>query len=228
MRESPTGFLTGKGAFSTVSLIERAALCVKIYDELKAESIPLDETKTEKLKAAEAFLMKYRIPTNPEDRKPLSDYIKPSTIEAISESSALPDASPLPLFAGVSTTAGRTLRALYDIAAFTKEGDETFDFQEARIAANLCAGLLGQDHHHSFIELVEPYNRLLSVVGIRALEKPEDEDTARMAQSSQFPVVRINEHMMPLFFDPSYKDSLVERAEGLKAKVEKSRGSTPH
>lgn len=215
------GHVTGKSVFWGVDFHARTEIEVAKYDTLSSMVFEkLSQNQQSQLNAAKEFMQRYRIPFNRKERLPVSNYVRPSAIETISTSSALPGSASFPLMAGTSTTTGRTLRALYDMGVFDNQGG-SFNFQDAQIAANLCASMLGQEQHHSFLELVEPYNRLLSIAGIRELNAGRDQQ-AREAQMKQYPVKRINKHMMPHFFHDICKDKVVERAHQTM-----QRGSTP-
>jgi len=204
------GYLTGKGVFHSVSLLERAKIEVARYTtmtNMMPEEATLTKEQQNALNASKNFMIKYRIPLDPTLREDLSHYIKPSTIENIKR--MVSDDKHFDLMAGTSNTTARTLRALHDIGAIDSIDD-------AQVMANLCGAMLVIGGHHTFLEIIEPYNRLLVVLGIKALEK-EDYVMAKQAQTEQFPLININRHMIPYFLHPSYRDNVIEKAKNISA-----------
>ena len=73
---------------------------------------------------------------------------------------------PLPLIASVSFSASRSLITLLHLGAFNQSDAEKFDLKKVQIYANCLMGYYVFCGHHSVVEVMEVWNRVLDYVAI--------------------------------------------------------------
>jgi len=236
-KEAPKeAFVTGRSAFWGVDLAKRLEFRINELDKVIQQQKECQETlnkinpkSDEERKKVESDLEKlnlkyeelhkfvcieFHVPLDKEERKEISTYVKPTFIERIGSTSGLP------VIASSSGTAGRPLIALYHFDFFNK-GNE-FDFDKARILSNCLFGVLVYGGHHTYIELVEPYNRLLDAAAIDYIEKNKGKDASQFI-AKQVPVVQSGEvEDLLLFIHPSIRKSVEERMIKIEKDLEDS------
>lgn len=209
----PTAFISGKSAFGAIDFSLRVKLehqKLKTAEEkiaaiqLELKKDPNNEELKKQLTAAEQT---YNTQLKTVKEKKLSlEESKPTSIERISNSSSPPS----PLIAGVSTSAARTLVALYDLGFFGKETQ--FDFDKEQIMANCLMGFFIYGSHHSMIEALEPHNRLLDAVAITVTEKSKVPDERFLTQYEQHKtaVLDLSKEDYLRAFHPQYREALAD------------------
>lgn len=127
---------------------------------------------------------------------------------------------PLPLIAGLSSSSARLLITLLHLNAFDKN-DKSFDLDKAQIISNCLMGYFVFCGHHSFVEVIEIWNRLLDYTAIYHSDKlPKNIFSVIHSANSQtndfiveqtLPYARIGDYHS--FLHESYANSLVQKME---------------
>lgn len=156
----------------------------------------------------------FHVPLDAKERKAYSHYVNPTFIERIAKT------SDLSVVATSSGTAGRPLIALYHMDFFGKGKD--FDFEKARLFSNCMSAFVVYGGHHTYIESVEPYNRLLDAAGIEYLKKNENADASDFTKN-QIPVVEAGDpEDLLVSIHPNIRGSVEKRMEVIQKDLEKS------
>ena len=179
------------------------------YEQLEQESqsSPSDDLGQKVLAAKQAYDKQQSYIDEQKILPP--NMTKPSTIERLAASSKSSS-----LIAGASASQARTLVALYHLDVLGKGSSFNFD-EERKLGNCVMAGLL-HGGHHSFLEVVEPHNRLLDVVAIDAIER-DDADTVSRCLAEQIPVIDISPKDYATAFHQEYRASILAMAEGEEA-----------
>lgn len=211
-----TGRICGKAVYKTVSTVilnltiasnQKEVGDLKVSDDSKSELIKYKFTEKNKL---DELIHKYKM-LGDRDKIKLDFYsFSPTMIEKIAFRNK---PNPLPLIASVSSTLSRTLITLTHFGVFGPQ--ENFDFSRALIVNNAMVASLVRYGHHSFIEIIEIYNRLLDFIGIAALKNNRVDLASKIDQQ-----YRTQCHYS--FFHATYRDSVWSRAGKILSETETS------
>jgi hypothetical protein len=216
----PDAYISGKSTFTKVDSVRMLELEISKFDQLQSirkellarlEVDNFDENSEERLELVQEkyrdqvkVLRKFSVPLEARHRNLVATYIKPSFIENLAGSSMLP------LIATSSGTEGRALISLYCLDAFGR--DEKFDPNKALLITNCIFSALQYGGHHSYVELVEPYNRLLDAVGIVCVNK----NKKVIFDTYQIPVVEAgNKEQISRFIHERIRDTVIASMERL-------------
>ncbi len=150
-RSNSDAYTSGKSAFVAVSSQRSLALYMEKLSKMDPESKDAKDLQQKIIQFIGQFT------------RSSVDKIKSSTIEKYANKSNLS------LVATTSGTEARTLITLYHLGLFGKQQD--FNPKLARLISNCLFAVLQNSGHHSYIELVEPYNRLLDLVALQVIPK---------------------------------------------------------
>jgi hypothetical protein len=215
-----SAYASGKSTYTKVASLRRLEIEVNKFDQIELmleelltqrNDFGLDDKEEERLRQVnEAYevssniLKEFKVPLKAKDRNSLDTYSRKSLIENLADSSVLP------LIATSSGTEGRALITLYDLGAFGK--DNEFDPNKALLITNCIFSVLQYGGHHSYVELVEPYNRLLDAVGIACVNKNKPANF----ESFQIPIVAAgNKEQITKFIHEKIRANVVASMEKL-------------
>ncbi len=150
------GCFSGKAKFFIPATENRFEMLINQFD--KASS---DNDATAKNALANK-LNYYGISLNKDSRESVASYAKRKTAW-FEKLSIDPKTGTLPLIASTSASTSRLLIMLLHLGAFNKP-DGSFDLDMAQITANCFMGYFVFCGHHSFLEVIEIWNRLLDYV----------------------------------------------------------------
>lgn len=128
---------------------------------------------------------------------------------------------PLPLIASVSFSASRSLIMLLHLGVFNQTNGGMFDLEKAQIYANCLMGYYIYCGHHSFVEVMEVWNRVLDYVAIYLPEqlppeifpeKPSEQPyISQMSIEEQLPYGHIGNYRH--FLNKNYADLILNLTE---------------
>jgi hypothetical protein len=195
------GSLSGKARFFIPSAEKRFEKLADRFDQA-------DRSEDEKAKQALAHkLSYYGIPLNKDDRDLAETYAKHHTPWFQKLAREKDSLEPLPLIASASQSTSRSLITLLHLGAFHKI-DATFDLEKAQLYANCLMGYYVFCGHHSFLEVMEIWNRLLDYV---AIYHPEQLPAGIFPDEQSLPYGRIGDYRYFLHVD--YADRLLKTAQ---------------
>ena len=128
---------------------------------------------------------------------------------------------PLPLIASVSFSASRSLITLLHLGAFNQSDGKKFDLEKAQIYANCLMSYYVFCGHHSFLEVMEVWNRVLDYVAIYHPEQLPAEIFPKMPSEQPYINQIKIEDRLPYghvgnykhFLNVNYADTILKSAE---------------
>ncbi|GEM_PF-3735319 len=205
------GCFSGKAKFFIPSTEKRFEMLINQFDALSNNDSQAKNALADKLNY-------YGIPLNKADRESSSVYAK-RHMPWFKKLSKENGTDSLPLIASTSSSTARLLITLLHLDLFNKP-DESFDLDKAQIVANCLMGYFVFCGHHSFLEVIEIWNRLLDYMAIYHADKlPKHIFTANSSHKlyieaplveRALPYARIGDYRS--FLHTQYERIILERA----------------
>lgn len=149
------GCFSGKARFFVPSAKERFEKLCNQFDQAEEKAKPALASK----------LSYYDIPLNKNERHPIEIYANRHTPWFQKLAKEKDSTESLPLIASASSSTSRSLITLLHLGAF-QQTNNAFDLNKAQIYANCLMGYYVFCGHHSFLEVMEIWNRVLDYVAI--------------------------------------------------------------
>jgi hypothetical protein len=206
------GCFSGKARMSIPSAENRFKRLIDQYDK-----VANNENEKQELGHKLSY---YGIPLNKNERDPITGYAKRHTPWFQKLAKEKDSTETLPLIGGISFSTSRILITLLHLGTFNKT-EGAFDLENAQIFANCLMGYFVFCGHHSFLEVMEVWNRLLDYVAIYHPEQlpvgtfpivpSEQPYMNNPSVERSLPYGRIGDYRH--FLHPGYADIVLERAQ---------------